>query len=280
MTWRITIEHTSSYRYRGEVTSSYNEARITPLSTERQLVIESEVAMFPPTTAYRYWDYWGTLVHAFDVDEGHTRLEVRATSLVETSGPREASTPCSWDDLAAAAITDEFAELLAPTWYVPLGDDVAEVARELSHHGSPEQACVAALEWVRENLTYEKGSTTVSTDASQALRQRRGVCQDFAHVLLGLLRSMAIPARYTSGYLHPSSTAAIGDTLVGQSHAWVEAWVGDWLALDPTNAQPVGDRHVIVGRARDYGDVSPLKGIYHGGPADALEVEVRITRVG
>lgn len=279
MSWRITIEHTSSYRYRGEVTSSYNEARITPLSTERQLVIESQVDVSPSTGAFRYWDYWGTLVYAFDVDEPHRRLDVTATSLVETSAPPEPVPRCSWGDLASPAIVDQFDELLTPTWYVPIGDDVADIARELSRAGSPGEACAAALDWVRGNLRYEKGSTTVSTDAIQALRQGRGVCQDFAHVLLALLRSMGVPARYTSGYLHPFSDAGIGETVVGQSHAWVEAWVGDWWALDPTNAQSVGDRHVVVGRARDYGDVAPLKGIYHGGPADALEVEVRITRV-
>lgn len=280
MSWRITIEHSSTYRYAGAVTSSYNEARITPLSTERQLVIESSVTFSPRTSAFRYWDYWGTLVHAFDVDESHEHLEVTATSLVETSEPTGPEPGCTWDDLASDDVTDQFAELLTPTWYVPLGDEVARIAADLGRRDSPADACTAALQWVCENLRYEKGATTVSTDALQALRQRRGVCQDFAHVLLAILRSMGIPARYTSGYLHPSRNAEIGETVVGQSHAWVEAWLGDWMALDPTNAQPVGSRHVVVGRARDYGDVSPLKGIYHGGPAESLDVAVRITRVG
>jgi len=280
VTWRINIEHTSSYQYRGEVTSSFNEARITPVSTERQLVIESHVAVTPATAAFLYWDYWGTLVHAFDVDEPHTRLEVTASSLVETSPSPEPTPSCTWDDLASAEIADRFAELLAPTRYVPLGADVAHEARGLSRGTSPGEACLGAMEWVRSHLRYERGATTVSTDAVQALQQGGGVCQDFAHVLLALLRSMGVPGRYTSGYLHPSSQAGIGETVVGQSHAWVEAWVGDWWPLDPTNAQPVGERHVVVGRARDYGDVSPLKGIYHGGPAEDLVVAVRITRAG
>jgi transglutaminase-like putative cysteine protease len=280
VSWRITIEHSSAYRYAGDVTSSYNEARITPLSFARQLVIESSVTVSPATQAFRYWDYWGTLVHAFDVEEPHRHLEVTATSLVETSAPPEPAPTCTWDDLASAQVTDQFAELLTPTWYVPVDEEVSAIAADLAGGRSPEDACTAALHWMCENLRYEKGATTVSTDALQALRQRRGVCQDFAHVLLAILRGMGIPARYTSGYLHPSRQAEVGETVVGQSHAWVEAWLGDWMALDPTNAQPVGDRHVVVGRARDYGDVSPLKGIYHGGPAKSLDVAVRITRVG
>jgi transglutaminase-like putative cysteine protease len=279
LTWRINIEHTSTYKYRGEVTSSYNEARITPLSTDRQLVIDSAVSVAPATAAFRYWDYWGTLVHAFDVDSPHTRLEVTACSLVETSTTAEPTSSCTWDDLRSVATTDRFAELLVSTRYVPLGSDVAAEAAELGG-ATPRDACIAAVEWVRGRLRYEKGSTTVSTDAVEALRQGGGVCQDFAHVLLALLRSMGIPARYTSGYLHPTTGAEVGETVVGQSHAWVEAWIGEWWALDPTNAQPVGNRHVVVGRARDYADVSPLKGIYHGGPAEELAVAVRITRVG
>ncbi len=110
------------------------------------------------------------------------------------------------------------------------------------------------------------------------LSQGSGVCQDFAHVALALLRATGIPARYVSGYLHPSATAEIGETVAGESHAWIEAWTGDWQAFDPTSGA-VGDRHVVVGRARDYADLSPLHGIYHGGPAEDLGVAVELTRL-
>jgi transglutaminase-like putative cysteine protease len=105
------------------------------------------------------------------------------------------------------------------------------------------------------------------------------VCQDFTHVALALLRARGIPARYVSGYLHPSSTAQPGQAVAGQSHAWVEAWVGDWVPFDPTNGGPVGERHVVVGRARDYADLAPLNGIFHGGPAKSLGVRVELTRL-
>jgi transglutaminase-like putative cysteine protease len=119
----------------------------------------------------------------------------------------------------------------------------------------------------------------VSTTAADALRIGGGVCQDFTHLALGLLRARGIPARYVSGYLHPSSQAEPGVVLAGQSHAWVEAWVGDWLPFDPTNGSPVGERHVVVGRARDYADLAPLSGIFHGGPAKSLGVTVELTRL-
>jgi len=105
------------------------------------------------------------------------------------------------------------------------------------------------------------------------------VCQDFTHLTLAVLRGMGIPARYVSGYLHPSKAAEVGTVSTGESHAWVEAWTGDWWGFDPTHLGPVGERHVVVGRGRDYADVSPLKGVYHGAPAEALTVSVEITRL-
>ena len=278
MTWRIKIAHRSGYRYRGEVASSYNEARITPLSTHRQVVLDAAVTVAPSASVYRYWDYWGTLVDAFEVHEPHSELVVTGTSVVETSGPVEISEPASWADLARPELRDEFAELLEATAYAPISEETAEAARELASGHAPMEACQAAVEWTRSRLTYEAGATTVKTAASEALRRGRGVCQDFAHVTLALLRAMGVPARYTSGYLHPNRNAEVGTAVSGQSHAWLEAWVGDWLPLDPTNGAAVGERHVVVGRARDYADVCPLKGIYHGGPAKALQVTVELTR--
>ncbi len=127
--------------------------------------------------------------------------------------------------------------------------------------------------------TYRRGVTRVSTSAVEAWEQGEGVCQDFAHLTLALLRAMRIPARYVSGYLHPHEDAVIGKPFVGESHAWVEWWSGSWVRFDPTNAIAAGERHVVVGRGRDYGDVAPLKGIYSGAPAGDLEVTVELTRV-
>ena len=135
------------------------------------------------------------------------------------------------------------------------------------------------MEWTQARLTYEVGATDVSTTASEALELGRGVCQDFVHLSLALLRTAGIPARYASGYLHPQTEAETGETVVGQSHAWLEAWAGDWQAFDPTNGAEVGHRHVLVARGRDYGDVVPLKGVFHGPSNASVDVHVAITRV-
>jgi len=275
VTWELRIRHETGYRYRGEVNSSYNEARVTPLSTDRQVAMETSVSVTPATRTYRYWDYWGTLVDAFDVHEPHTELSVVGTSVVETSPAIPPFTSAGWDDLSAPAVTDGFAELLSPTNYVPSLD----VGPEPDDRRSPVDAVHAAAGWVHDRLAYGKGTTDVTTTAADALRIGSGVCQDFTHLTLAVLRGMGIPARYVSGYLHPSSSGQVGIATSGESHAWVEAWTGDWWGFDPTHLQPVNERHVAVGRGRDYSDVSPLRGVYHGAPADALTVSVEITRL-
>jgi transglutaminase-like putative cysteine protease len=280
MTWRIGIRHVTGYEYERPVTSSYNEARITPISNDRQLVLESEVDVTPPASIYRYWDWWGTLVHSFDLQEPHDELIITGTSVVETSGPPDSPpAPATWDDLATFAVRDQYAELLCASRYVPLSGGVADAARELGRSLDPLETCAAVMAWVRTRLRYERGATTVSTTAADALEIGAGVCQDFTHVALGLLRALGVPARYVSGYLHPTSKAEPGHAVAGQSHAWIEAWVGEWMPFDPTNGSPVGERHVVVGRARDYADLPPLNGIFHGGPAKALGVSVELTRL-
>ena len=278
MSWRVAIHHSTSYDYAGEVSSSYNEARVTPLTTDRQLVIEASVKVTPAAPTFRYWDYWGTMVDVFDVHVPHTQLAVTGTSVVETS-PAQPGGTIGWEELSRPVVSDRLVELLAPTHYVPLVDEVTETARSIAGTGSPAEACEAAVEWVRGRLAYQRGTTDVSTTAAEALEGGSGVCQDFAHLALALLRGMGIPSRYTSGYLFPAPDAEVGADVTGQSHAWVEAWTGEWYAIDPTHGVPVGERHVAVGRGRDYADVPPLKGIYRGGPARDLVVSVELTRL-
>ena len=152
--------------------------------------------------------------------------------------------------------------------------------RPRSHRGrTPRETVEAVSSWVRESLAYEPGATDVSTNARSALELGRGVCQDFVHVALALLRAAGIPARYASGYLHPDADAAVDTAVTGQSHAWLEAWTGSWQRIDPTNGQPVGEEHVLVARGRDDGDVTPLKGVYNGPPSRSSDVRVTIRRV-
>ena len=130
-----------------------------------------------------------------------------------------------------------------------------------------------------ERIAYVRGSTSVTSTAADAWEAGAGVCQDIAHLAVGALRHVGIPARYVSGYLHPRKDAAIGEPAIGESHAWVEWWLGAWDAHDPTNATAIGERHVIVGRGRDYNDVPPIKGIVAGSARSELEVTVEITRL-
>lgn len=280
MSWRIGIRHVTVHEYRSPVTSSYNEARITPISSDRQLTLDAAVEVLPRAAVYRYWDWWGTLVHSFDLHEPHDELVITGTAVVETSAaPDPPATIATWDELGGPACKDSFAEYLSTSRYVPLAGGLLDAAAELDRDLDPLETCAAVLAWVGDRLRYEKGTTTVSTTATDALEIGSGVCQDFTHVALGLLRARGIPARYVSGYLHPSSKAGPGEVLAGQSHAWVEAWVGDWMPFDVTNGSAVGERHVVVGRARDYADLAPLNGVFHGGPASSLAVTVELTRL-
>jgi len=281
VSWRIAVTHTTTHQYAREVYSSYNEARITPLSIDRQLCLESRIDVEPSTRFFQYWDYWGTIVHVFDLHSPHTELVVQGRSVVETSPPSLGGVNLSWADLATPATRDRFAELLAPTSYVPDGDDEMRAAVDyLRALASPSDAARAAAGWVRDRLVYQPGATDVRTSAAEALQKGQGVCQDFAHLTLALLRALGIPARYVSGYLHPNPDATVGETIDGQGHAWVEWWCGDWVPWDPTHGVPVGERHVLVARGRDYADVPPLKGIYQGALAVSHLVGVQLTRVG
>ncbi len=275
------MRHHTGFRYGSDVHASYNEARLTPPNTEHQAVIESRVEVHPGATLTKYRDYWGTWVHSFDINRKHQELSVSGHSVVET-GMRttEPAPSLSWSEMRATPVQDAWCEYLSTTLYTALDDEVRAVADQFARANTPREAVEGVMEWIHGGMEYEKGSTTVTTTAPEALRARRGVCQDFAHLGLALVRSLGIPARYTSGYLHPSDEdAPIGEVTPGESHAWIETWMGEWSAFDPTSGDDVGPRHVVVAHGRDYGDVPPLKGVYHGGPAEALDVSVELTRL-
>ena len=277
MTWRSVIRHVSGYRYQAPVRSSYNEARITPLTTTSQTTIESRVEVEPAARPYRYWDYWGTLVQAFDIQVPHVELIVTGTSIVETNEALVSNPSISWRDLGESR--DALVEYLVPTSYVPDSTRFAAGGAAVRSADGPVATAHLAAEWVRSVMTYQAGATVVSTSGADALAKGEGVCQDFVHVFLGAVRSLGIPARYVSGYLHPLIEPEVGHLVHGQSHAWAEVWAGQWVPLDPTNGATPGRRHVVVGRGRDYLDVAPLRGIYSGGAAHALDVEVELTRI-
>jgi transglutaminase-like putative cysteine protease len=279
MSWMLRIEHRSAYRYGAEVLSSYNEARMTPLTTDRQTAVESRVEVEPRTRSYRYLDYWASVVDVFDIHVPHSTLTITATSVVETTeAPTQPPDP-GWELLRSEPVLDRFAEFLAPTAYTPAVPELVDLAVELRNGWGPGATVDSVSRHVRSRLKYRPGVTEVSSSALEALQHEAGVCQDYAHLSIALLRAVGVPARYVSGYLHTGKDARPGDTVTGESHAWVEAWLGDWWPFDPTNGTVVGERHAVVGRGRDYADVPPLKGVHSAGTADTLDVEVRITRL-
>ncbi len=277
--WRLRVVHTTGYAYQSPVTASYNEARLTPRSDTRQNVILNRVETIPATRSYRYIDYWGTAVTAFDLHAPHTDLTVTSSSVVETEQPEPPAKDVSWSDLHSEAVIDRFDELLYPTEHTPVTRRVKSVAKKIAKGYEPQEAVIAAAKWVHDELDYLPGTTSVHTSGLDVLKEGKGVCQDFVHVSLMLLRGMGIPARYVSGYLHPKLDAVVGDTVDGRSHAWIQAWTGGWWNYDPTNDAEITEQYVSVGVGRDYADVSPLKGIYSGQGATDLDVVVEVTRL-
>ncbi|MFZ1179288.1 MAG: transglutaminase family protein [Mycobacterium sp.] len=277
--WRMRVVHTTGYAYQSPVIASYNEARLTPRSNTRQNVILNRVETIPATRSYRYIDYWGTAVTAFDLHAPHTDLTVTSSSVVETERPEPPVTDVGWSDLQTEAVIDKFDELLRPTEHTPASKRVASVAKKIAKTHEPAEAVIAAAEWVRSELDYLPGTTSVHSSGLDALNEGKGVCQDFVHLSLMVLRSMGIPAHYVSGYLHPKRNAIVGDTVDGRSHAWIQAWTGGWWSYDATNDIEISEQYVSVGAGRDYTDVPPLKGIYSGQGATDLDVVVEVTRL-
>ncbi len=277
---RLAITHSTKYRYESPVTSSFNEARLEPRSDRRQTVLSWGLDVSPAVRLVNHVDYWGTIVHHFDLQVPHDELSVVARAVVETGVTTSEPGDVTWDELAGDAVQDRFYELLVPTEVVALDDEaVAAIAAELrAASATPAAGAEAVVGYVHDHLVYEQGFTGVTTTASEVLAAGRGVCQDFAHLSLALLRCMGIPSWYVSGYLHPHDDPEVGEEAVGESHAWVAAWTGTVWPLDPTSLAPIHERHVRVAAGRDYHDVPPFRGVYAGGGDQELEVSVAVTR--
>lgn len=273
----LRVVHTTAFRYAGPVTTSHNEVRMTPSDEAGQVVEEASVTIEPLTWRHDYRDYWGTAVTAFEVTGAHTELVITAASRVRVTPTGSSVSLVDWETVRRPAVVDQMAEFLAvsPTTQPP--PEVVALAREAAAGNAPDDAAAAICSALHEAVEYVPGATAVQSTAADAWRERKGVCQDIAHLSVGALRSAGIPARYVSGYLHPRADA-VGETVVGQSHAWVEWWAGRWHAFDPTNRTHVGEHHVVLARAREYQDVAPLRGIFAGAGTTSHTVEVQITQ--
>lgn len=277
---RFRIRHETTFAYDDEVAASYNEVRMTPASNDHQTATDNRIEVRPTSTAYRYIDYWGTIVHVFDTSAAHQELRVVASSLVDTKPEfLDRSDAAGWDALRDRRTRDGLAEWLIQTGRTEPDEELRALALDVVRGETPSDAAREASEFVNDKIEYVPGVTGVHSRIGDVWSERKGVCQDIAHLTITLLRLAGIPARYVSGYLQPRVDAEIGETATGESHAWIEWWDGAWTGFDPTNAIPAGERHVIVGHGREYGDVAPFKGLYSGSAGSSLAVSVEVTRL-
>ena len=282
---RLSIDHKTGFRYASKVSSSYNEARMTPTTTEHQTVWSSRLSIEPAAWSFTYTDYWGTTVTTFELHEPHQRLTVHAQGVVETHGDdlswdvdrRVAPNDLGWPALRDRGVIDSMTEYLSITNRTQPPDELLELVAGVAQQ-PPRLAGLDICGLIHDRLTYQRGSTSVNSSAREVWELRRGVCQDYTHVALGALRSIGLPARYVSGYLHPGGTGR-NSAVEGESHSWVEWWCGSWVSYDPTQRRRLTDKYVRVGHGRDYGDVAPLRGTYSGG-ASEMFVTVTMTELG
>lgn len=285
------VSHRTRYDYDQPVTLCHNLARVAVRETSTQRVHSASLMIEPrPDDRRNHVDSFGNSVTYFSIDASHDALVVHAESVVEvTAPPLPVETGAPWEDsvLPVGAHLGEVVllrELSLPSPLVPALDELADFARPSFPPGRPALEAVGdLLARIHDEVTFDPGVTTVATPLSEVVDHRRGVCQDFAHLAVGSLRSVGMAARYVSGYLEtepaPGQPRLVG---VDASHAWSSVWLAGhgWLDLDPTNGQIPGDRHITVAWGRDYGDVTPLKGVvFAGGGTQRLTVEVDVSRI-
>lgn len=277
MTWRLAVVHETTYEYESDVVASFNEVRMTPASGPGQLLVHHRTIVNPYVALFTYRDYWGTTVEAFDLHTSHDRLSVVSDNVLESWSPSRPVESPTWNHLRSSDLHDQFVEYLRHTRLSPVLPDAEASIEPLRSATTPLAAAEACVDLVRQRMTYTPGATHVHTPADEAWANGRGVCQDYSHVTISLLRSLGVPARYVSGY-HYTGSGDIDEPVLVESHAWLEAWAGEWIAFDPTNGLEVGERYVTVAVGRDYNDVSPMRGIFSGGASRAIDVKVTMTR--
>lgn len=286
---RYRIRHLTRYDYAEAVTLSQNVAHLAPRSDGSVSVLSFRLDVEPlPGTIRTRLDYFGNRTDSFVITAPHRQLVVTSHAEVDVLAPTvpDSELTPAWDGFEVQGGGLDFGawEYRFDSTLIPCSADLAAYARPDFAPGRPVLAAALALT-VRMNreFAYDPSATTAATPVLDALEMRRGVCQDFAQVLIGCLRTLGIPARYVSGYLETTPPPG-RPRLVGAdaTHAWVQAWCGSqagWVDLDPTNACIPGDRHIPVGWGRDFSDVSPLKGMVLGGGRAEVSVGVDVERI-
>jgi transglutaminase-like putative cysteine protease len=274
------IRHLTRFRYSAPVSESQMELRMHPRTEGGQRCLSFLLSVEPRTRLYSYRDYLGNNVHHFDVPGKHLELKIVAEALVEVDSPDylpDSLGPSAWDDLDAQVAAGDYWEMLMPSQFARPTDMLSQLIESLSVHRRNDpmsflrQLNSAIYDW----FEYVPKATRVDSPIDHALEARQGVCQDFAHIMIALVRHVRIPCRYVSGYVFPRSENRSPE---GASHAWVEALVPGfgWIGFDPTNNLIAGERHIRVAIGRDYADVPPTKGVFKGDSSSQLTVSVRV----
>jgi len=297
------VTHETRYEYSPPVETAQHLAHLKPLATGSQKLVSHKLSIEPaPAQRSEQADLYGNTRAFFALEATHDKLVVTAESVVETSQP--VLSPAVARDLPWEAVRERFrfrkdatfdaaSEFVFPSPYVPRHDDFVAYARASFIPGRPTfEVAMDLTERIYEDFAYDADSTEINTPAVEALAQRKGVCQDFAHIMIACFRTMGLPARYVSGYLltqpPPGQPRLVG---ADASHAWVSVYLpgeddgtggspGDWVDFDPTNGRQPGEDYVTLAIGRDYSDVSPMRGVLHGGARHTLRVGVTVQPVG
>ena len=279
------VRHTTTFRYEPAVRESVMEVRMHPRSEANQRCLSFHLDVNPPANITQYRDFTGNTVHHFDIAGSHTEVKIKAQSTVQVESvpaprPSEAG---DWADLDALNTGEDHWEMLLPSQFAHSSEALEQLVKELKceRRDSPLELLTELNEGIYKLFAYVPNSTKVDSPIEEALQSRQGVCQDFAHIMIALVRPLRIPCRYVSGYLfHGEAEDGHKDrSLEGASHAWVEALVPrlGWTAFDPTNNLIGGDRHIRVAIGRDYADVPPTRGVYKGEARSELSVAVTVS---
>jgi transglutaminase-like putative cysteine protease len=285
---RYHLVHSTEFRYDGPVSESYNEVRLRPIHDETQSCLSFRLVTHPVSRGTSYRDSFGNWVHQFNILPEHFHLKIEAESVVLAHEAR--LLPAGGMKLSELEdhreeLEEEFLDFIVPTGYVPHApqlDELIDLATRSADHtisGFVKEASFL----IHEKFKYVKGATHVNSSILDSLAVGAGVCQDFAHLLLGMVRKKGLPGRYVSGYLVPEGAASpdakLQEVIGGSaSHAWAEVYLPNsgWIGLDPTLGKPLGLQHVRIAYGRDYGDVAPVRGVYKGHAGQRLSVDVSV----
>jgi transglutaminase-like putative cysteine protease len=278
------VKHLTTFRYHPAVRESVMEVRMQPRTDFRQRVLSFSLDVFPRAHMTSYRDFYGNAVHNFDIPEKQNRIELTAQAIVDVLPARvlQPEDANDWIALDARVAETDYWEMMLPSQYAKPTEQLEKLAAELelTRRGQPYDLLAELNGTLYERFDYVPNSTNVNSPIDDALRTRSGVCQDFAHIMITLVRQLKIPCRYVSGYLYHEDKSQ-DRSPAGATHAWVEAYLGDlgWVAFDPTNNLTGCDRHIRVAVGRDYSDVPPTRGVYKGEAESELSVLVTVLPV-